>query len=162
MREATRLAEELTARARKRNLQLAVAESCTAGALANLLSRAPGAGDAFFGGFVCYAKAYKAAILGVPAAVIDAHTAVSEPVATAMARGALDLTGCALALAITGVTGPEPDEDGNPVGLVHIAVATRDGTLRHRACDFAGGGREDICNAAIEHALRLACEVLPD
>lgn len=162
MRDATRLAEALTARARKRNLQLTAAESCTAGALANLLSHVPGAGDVFFGGFVCYAKAYKAAILGVPAPLIDAHTAVSAPVATAMARGALDLTGCALALAITGVAGPEPDEDGNPVGLVHIAVATSDGTLRHMACDFAGRSREDICDAAIVHALRLACEVLPD
>lgn len=161
MGDATRLAEELTARARKGNLRLTAAESCTAGALANLLSRAPGAGEVFFGGFVCYAKGYKSAILGVPPALIEAHTAVSAPVATAMAQGALDLTGCTLALAITGVAGPEPDEDGNRVGLVHVAVATRDGTVRHMSCDFGGREREDICNAAIEQVLRLAHEALP-
>ena len=80
-----------------------------------LLSDTPGAGETFFGGFVSYSKDYKQMILGVSAELIALETAVSDPVARATAHGGLECSGCDLALAITGVAGPKPDEDGNPV-----------------------------------------------
>jgi nicotinamide-nucleotide amidase len=115
----------------------------------------------FYGGFVCYSKACKNAILGVPSSLINETTAVSEPVAKALARGALDRTSCDLALSITGVAGPEPDEDGNPVGLVHIAIATKDSGTGHLACELLGKTPADICTEAITHALTLALEIVP-
>ena len=125
------LAKDVIERARTHGFRIVTAESCTGGALSTLLTDIPGAGEVFFGGFVSYAKGYKQRILGVPAALLAEHTAVSEPVALAMARRALDLTGCELSIAITGVAGPKPDEDGNPVGRVHIAVAGKDGSASH-------------------------------
>ena len=106
-------------------MTLATVESCTAGALAVLLADAPEAGKHFQGGFVVYTKENKTAALGVPAALIAAQSAVSSDVAKAMASGALDRCPADISVAITGVAGPEPDEDGNPVGLVYVAAAEK-------------------------------------
>jgi nicotinamide-nucleotide amidase len=146
--------------AQRRGLTLATAESCTAGALAALLADAPGAGECFHGGFVVYSKENKCAVLGVPADLIGAHTAVSRQVAEAMATGALGRCPADLAIAITGVAGPEPDEDGNPVGLVHIAVAVRDGQVAHRRHGFAPDERVVLQRRAMRAALELAEDVL--
>ncbi|WP_366785664.1 CinA family protein [uncultured Hyphomicrobium sp.] len=106
------------------------AESCTAGSLATLIADTPGAGEMFAGGFVTYAKACKEAVLGIPSSLIENETAVSAEVAREMARGALRSCVVAdVAVAITCVGGPKPDEDGNPVGLTHIAVCDRDGAF---------------------------------
>jgi PncC family amidohydrolase len=143
-----------------RNLKLVTAESCTAGGLATLLSKIPGAGDTFFGGFVSYSKEFKEKILGVPSALIAHDTAVSDAVALAMARGAMERTGCDLALSVTGVAGPKPDEDGNPVGLVFVAVSHRDG--RHKTAFQRLGVEtpEAICTAAIREALAVGALLL--
>ena len=162
MEALTSLAAEVIERARACGFRIVTAESCTGGALSTLLTDIPGAGEVFFGGFVSYAKEYKERILGVPAPLVARHTAVSEPVAQAMARGALDLSRCDLSIAITGVAGPKPDEDGNPVGLVHIAVALKDGNTRHVRCDLGQDSPGKICGTSLRNALQLALEVMPE
>jgi len=94
------------------------AESCTAGKLAAaLLSEAPGAAERLHGSFVTYTKANKTKSLGVSAALLQRRGAVCREVAVAMAEGALVRSPATVAVSITGVAGPDPDEDGNPVGL---------------------------------------------
>ena len=148
-------AKQVLDRAIARKLTLATAESCTAGALAQVLANAPGASDNFHGGFVVYTKENKTAALGVPADLIARHSAVSSEVAKAMASGALEHCPADLAVAITGVAGPEPDEDGNPVGLVHIAVAGRDGLMIEREHRFGEASKDQICAGILMLALQL-------
>jgi nicotinamide-nucleotide amidase len=109
-------------------LLLAAAESCTGGLLAKLLTDVPGASRAFVLSAVTYANEAKTAVLGVPAELLAAHGAVSEPVARAMAEGARRVSGADLAVAITGVAGPDGGTPEKPVGLVHFALAHRHGT----------------------------------
>ena len=148
-------ARQVLDRAMARKLTLATAESCTAGALAQLLANAPGAGENFHGGFVVYTKENKSAALGVPPDLIARHSAVSAEVAAAMARGALERCPADLTVAITGVAGPEPDEDGNPVGLVHVAVAGRNDFLLQREHRFGETSKDEICAGILMLALGL-------
>jgi nicotinamide-nucleotide amidase len=150
-----RRADKLLEQARVRRLTLATAESCTAGSLALLLADAPGAAASFHGGVVAYTKENKTASLGVPPALIKAHTAVSREVAEAMARGSIARSPADISVAITGVAGPEPDEDGNPVGLIHLAAACRDGRVSHIERRFGEGSREKNRVLALEAALGL-------
>jgi nicotinamide-nucleotide amidase len=117
-------ASSLLEKAKRNHIIIATAESCTAGQLVSLLAAQPSAADVVAGGFVVYSKAAKAAILGVPVRLIRRCTAVSAEVAKSMARGALRRANCTIAIAVTGVAGPTPDEDENPVGLVYIATAS--------------------------------------
>jgi nicotinamide-nucleotide amidase len=153
--ELAQRAARVLGAARKRNLTLIAAESCTGGLLCVLLSEAPGASDAFHGGFVVYTKKNKTAALGIPENLLKEHTAVSEAVAKAMATRALARSPADLAAAITGVAGPEPDEDGNTVGLVHVAVASRGGAVLHEAHSFGRLSRDEIIENAIAGALKL-------
>lgn len=121
-----------------RGLMLATAESCTGGLVSAALTAVAGASAVVERGFVTYSNQAKTEMLGVPAALIARHGAVSEPVARAMAEGALAHSRAHLALAITGIAGPGGGSDGKPVGLVHMAVAARDGGTLHRAEVFAG------------------------
>jgi nicotinamide-nucleotide amidase len=159
--------KELTERAAKvirlasaAGLTLATVESCTAGALAVLLADAPDAGSTFHGGFVVYTKQNKAAALGVPARLIATKSAVSPEVAKAMAIGALDRCPADIAVAITGVAGPTPDEDGNPVGLVYIAAARRGGDPHAVEGMFEKSSRSEIRDRAMDCALELLETVL--
>jgi nicotinamide-nucleotide amidase len=145
---------------RERRLTIATVESCTAGALAHLLSQAEGASDTLHGGFIVYTKANKTAAVGVCKQLLARHTAVSAEVAQAMAKGALARCPADIALAITGVAGPEPDEDGNPVGLVYVAVAIRNGLIKAARHEFGERGRDEICRAAMGATLALAEELL--
>src|SRR5437868_2951506 len=144
MEALTDIAASFIEEAKRRRLTFTTAESCTAGALSMLLSDTPGAGETFFGGFVSYAKDYKERILGIPAQLLARETAVSEPVVRAMAHGALLRSGCGLALAITGVAGPKPDEDGNPVGLVFVAAELRGGKANSAVPVWRGNVRENM------------------
>ncbi len=155
-----RLAARIVAHAGEKALAIVTAESCTAGTLAALLADAPGAGSCFQGGFVTYAKACKTRLLGVPAVLIAAHTAVSREVAERMATGALDASGADVAVAVTGVLGPEPDEDGNPVGLIHIAAATRGGQVRHAEIRSQEPSRAANRERALAEALTLLADAL--
>ena len=152
-------AERLVRLAQQLKLTLLTVESCTAGALANVLSEAEGAAQTLHGGFVVYTKANKTAALGIPAELIARHTAVSAAVARAMATAGLERTPSDIAMAITGVAGPEPDEDGNPVGLAFIAAAHRDGRVLDEGLQLAGS-KKDICDAAMLAVLKTAERLL--
>jgi len=123
--------------------------------LACALAEAEGAGEVFHGGFVVYSKESKCAAVGVPVALIKKHTAVSAEVAKAMAMGGVERSPADIAVAVTGVAGPDPGEDGNPVGLVFISAATRDGRMLEERLTLSGD-KAAICTAAMIAALRLA------
>ncbi|MBM3497363.1 MAG: nicotinamide-nucleotide amidohydrolase family protein, partial [Armatimonadetes bacterium] len=106
---------------------LATAESCTGGLIASRITDVPGASDYLREGFVTYSDRAKTARLGVDAALIKAHGAVSEPVARAMAQGCRERAGTDYAIAVTGIAGPGGERPGKPVGLVYIAVADEAG-----------------------------------
>jgi nicotinamide-nucleotide amidase len=112
----------------ERGQTLAIAESCTGGLAAELLTRIPGASRYFVGGAVAYANSAKTALLGVPAAVIAEHGAVSAAVAQAMAEGVRARLGADYGLAFTGIAGPDGGSEQKPVGLVHWALASARGT----------------------------------
>jgi PncC family amidohydrolase len=151
--ELARSAERLLKLAAARRVTLAAAESCTAGLLAQTLCDAPGAGSLFHGSFVTYTKAQKARTLGVSDELLRRKGAVCVEVACAMAAGALAHSPADLAVAITGVAGPEPDEDGNAVGRVCIAVAARGAPAQAVACLYDDHGREAIRRRAVADAL---------
>jgi nicotinamide-nucleotide amidase len=113
---------------RARHASLSVAESATSGLLGGRITAVPSASDYFRGGFITYSDQMKIQLLGVPAELIAEHTAVSEPVAKAMAEGARTRTGSDYALSITGYAGP----DGAQVGLVFIGLASPDGSTVRR------------------------------
>lgn len=123
-----------------RNATLAVAESCTGGLIGHLLTEVPGASATLLADVVSYANTAKAALLGVPEALLQAHGAVSEPVARAMAEGVRTRTGATLAVATTGIAGPGGATDEKPVGTAFLALATADGT-EVRALRFPGVDR---------------------
>jgi nicotinamide-nucleotide amidase len=107
----------------ERGKTLAVAESCTGGLVAELMTRLPGASRYFLGGVVAYDNRVKTQLLGVPAELIAAHGAVSQQVAQAMAEGARQRLGADFGLAFTGIAGPDGGTAQKPVGLVHWALA---------------------------------------
>jgi nicotinamide-nucleotide amidase len=126
----------------ERGLSLATAESCTGGLAAELVTRIPGSSRYFLGGVVVYANSAKTELLGVPAALLAEHGAVSAQVARAMAEGVRTRLGADLGLAFTGIAGPDGGTAQKPVGLVHWALAGAAGTeLRERVFS---GGRLDI------------------
>jgi nicotinamide-nucleotide amidase len=147
------LAEQALDAARRRDLSIVTAESCTAGKLVALLSEAPGAAENLHGGFVTYTKANKTRSLGVSAALLKQKGAVCAAVAVAMAEGALARSPANLAVSITGVAGPDPDEDGNPVGLVCIALARENGEPIHLENRYGDIGRDNVQEHAMADAL---------
>ncbi|MEM7413711.1 MAG: competence/damage-inducible protein A [Myxococcota bacterium] len=121
------LADVVGALLRERGTRIAVAESCTGGLIAEKLTDVAGASRYFQGGVVAYANEAKEAQLGVPAELLAEHGAVSEPVARAMAEGARARFGADLAVATTGISGPDGGTEEKPVGLVHLALADAEG-----------------------------------
>ena len=138
----------------EKGLTFGTAESCTGGLIAKRITDLPGASAAFRGGVVSYATQVKHTVLGVDQALLDQYGAVSEPVAAAMAEGARRALGCDIAVASTGVAGPDPDERGNPVGLVYLALAAPEGTWVRKIQQ--GMGRERVRHVAASHAFDLA------
>lgn len=140
--------------ARGRGLTLGTAESCTGGLVGGRLTDIPGSSAVYRGGVVCYADELKTALLGVPADLIAAHGAVSEPVAVAMARGAVARLGVDLAVAVTGIAGPDGGSEEKPVGTVWVGIADGDGAEARRS--VFGGGRHEVRARAAQAALYLA------
>jgi len=112
---------------RRRGWHMATAESCTGGLIAAACTTVAGSSDWFERGFVSYSNAAKTEMLGVDAALIARHGAVSEAVVRAMATGAVERAGVELAVAVTGIAGPGGATPGKPVGMVWLALARRDG-----------------------------------
>ncbi len=138
----------------ERDLTLAAAESCTGGLVGKLLTDVPGASASFLMSAVTYANQAKQAILGVPAEVIAEHGAVSEACALAMAEGARARSGADLAVAVTGIAGPDGGTEDKPVGTVWFATAGPDGT-RSKLRTFPPFDRESLRRLAAHAAIDL-------
>lgn len=135
----TELAAAVIEAATRRGTTIAVAESLTGGAVLSALVDVPGASEVLRGGVVAYATELKHTLLDVPAGLLASRGAVDPEVAEAMALGVLRRTGARLAVATTGVAGPDA-QDGKPVGLVYVAVAS------------AGGPAGGLASESAEHA----------
>jgi len=147
------LAGALGERLRARGLRLATAESCTGGLVGRHITDVPGSSTWYAGGVIAYANRAKTVLLGVPEQLIEAHGAVSEPVARAMAEGALRTLETDVAVAVTGVAGPGGGTPAKPVGTVWLAVADRWGGGDARLERFAGD-REAVRERAAQAALK--------
>lgn len=141
-----------------RGLMLATAESCTGGLVAGALTAIAGSSAVVERGFVTYSNEAKAEMLGVPMALITVHGAVSQPVAEAMAAGALARSRAQISVSVTGVAGPGGGSASKPVGLVHFGAQRAGGTPRHLERRYGDLGREDIRRAAVLDALTLLLE----
>ncbi|PRP96509.1 Nicotinamide-nucleotide amidohydrolase PncC [Enhygromyxa salina] len=140
-------------------LTLATAESCTGGGVGQTVTSVSGSSACFVGGVISYSNAVKIAQLGVPERVLEAHGAVSEPVARAMAEGVRARLGADIGVSTTGVAGPGGGTEAKPVGTVDVAVATAEGTTYKRLRLF--GRRETVRYATIMWALKLIWDQLP-
>ena len=143
---------------RARNWNATVAESCTGGLMAGLLTSVPGASEVFGRGWVVYGNAAKTAELGVPPALLAERGAVSAEVAAAMADGARERAGADIAVAITGIAGSGGGTVEKPVCLVFVARAGHASTVRR--FEFGEIGREAVRGAAVEAGLAMLEEVL--
>jgi nicotinamide-nucleotide amidase len=152
----------------RRRWLLGCAESLTGGGVAAACTGLAGSSDWFWGGIVAYSLAAKQSLLDVPAALLERHGPVSEPVAKAMARGLLDRTGVDVAVATTGIAGPGGGEVLRPVGTVWFAWQLRPaagGTapgepLQHTAVQQFAGDRERVRRRAVAYALDGLCRLL--
>jgi nicotinamide-nucleotide amidase len=153
------LARAVVEAAMRNGVVLSTAESCTGGLVASALTSVPGSSAVLDRGFVTYSNAAKSEMIGVNPALIEAHGAVSEPVARAMASGALAHSGAGLSVSITGVAGPGGGSAEKPVGLVHFGVADENGVghIEHR---FGDRGRDAIRLASVSVALTLLLDRL--
>lgn len=149
-----RLAREVVEAASARRRMVATAESCTGGLVSGALTAVAGSSAAVERGFVTYSNAAKSELLGVPAELIETHGAVSEAVARAMAGGALSRSKADVAVAVTGVAGPDGGSPGKPVGLVHFAAAGPAGLI-HLERRFGDIGREAVRLDSVRVALDL-------
>jgi nicotinamide-nucleotide amidase len=142
----------------QRGLTFGTAESCTGGLVAALLTEHAGSSAFFKGSAITYSNALKEALLGVEAALVSAHGAVSKEVACSMARGALSTLDVNVSLALTGIAGPAGGTLDKPVGLVHLAVATSAG-ITHQRVDFPGT-RAQIRKLSAYRGLALVRQVI--
>jgi nicotinamide-nucleotide amidase len=139
----------------ERGWKIATAESCTGGLVAALLTEIAGSSAVVERGFVTYSNEAKAELLGVPPDSITAHGAVSEPVARAMAEGALSHSHADVAVAITGIAGPGGGTAAKPVGLVHFGLAVQGRPTVHLERRYGDLGRAQVRGRAVEDALSL-------
>ena len=139
---------------RKAGLRIATAESCTGGMVAGALTDVAGSSDVFERGFVTYSNAAKTEMLGVSAATLEAHGAVSEPVAREMAEGALRHSRTQVAVSITGIAGPGGSAF-KPEGRVCFALAVAGRQTRVETVEFGALGRAGVRRAATDHALGM-------
>jgi nicotinamide-nucleotide amidase len=154
------LAVVLIADCKRQKLKIATAESCTGGLVAGALTEIPGSSAVVDRGFVAYSNPAKTEMLGVDAALIARDGAVSQSVACAMAEGALTHSAADLAVAITGIAGPDGGTAEKPVGLVHFAAVRRGKPTVHRERRFTEKGRSAIRLAAAREALELLRSLL--
>jgi nicotinamide-nucleotide amidase len=141
--------------ARERSLRIVAAESCTGGLLSAAITAIPGSSAVFERGLITYSNRAKQDLLGIPGDMIADVGAVSEPVARMMAEGALENSNAHVAIAITGVAGPDGGTALKPVGLVHFATARANQSIMHRVERFGEMGRNEIQLAAVEIALEM-------
>jgi nicotinamide-nucleotide amidase len=148
-----RLVEDLATALLARGWMLATAESCTGGLIAAACTDLAGSSNWLERGFVSYSNAAKTELLGVDAALIARHGAVSEPVARAMAQGALQHSKAQCALAVTGIAGPGGGSADKPVGTVWFAWATPQGV--YSEMQRLDGDRAQVRSATVQHSLAV-------
>lgn len=153
-------AEALVELLRARRLTVITAESCTGGLIAAALSHARGASDALHGGFVVYTKDCKAVALGVDRELLDRMGSVNAQVAHELARGAIEHSTADIAVAVTGVLGPEPDEDGNPPGQVYFGLGRRGHASRVLAQHFSRADPNEVRRAVVLRAFEVLREAV--
>ena len=153
------LASALIDRLRDEGLTIATAESCTGGLIAAAITAIAGSSDVMDSGFITYSNAAKTRMIGVPPELIERYGAVSEEVARAMASGAIANSAASLAVAVTGVAGPGGGSALKPVGLVHVAVARRDGAVVHIELRLGNIGRHAVRVETVRAALTLAYDL---
>jgi nicotinamide-nucleotide amidase len=147
------LAEVVGQELTRRGKTLALAESCTGGVLAELVTDIPGASRYFTHGWIAYSNRAKTGELGVPGDLIELHGAVSGEVALAMARGARAKAGTDFAVGITGIAGPTGATEQKPIGLVYICVDSEEGY--EVKCRRFSGDRDSIRRRAAQTALNM-------
>jgi PncC family amidohydrolase len=158
--DSSSLAEVVLARARAAGLTLATAESCTGGMVGAALTDVPGSSASYLGGAISYADEAKVTLLGVDPGLIAACGAVSDAVAKSMAAGARDTLGADVAVAVTGVAGPDGGSNDKPVGTVWFGVAGQDRVEAHLR--HFPGDRALVRERATMTALDLLRRALPD
>ncbi len=151
-RLAAAVVEDLTASGKA----VATAESCTGGWIAKSITDIPGSSAVFGYGVISYSNGAKESILGVTNATLEKHGAVSREVVEEMAKGALRLSGADIAVAVSGIAGPDGGTDEKPVGTVWFAWAVRDGSsaLTDSQCEQFDGDRELVRELTVAHALQ--------
>lgn len=149
--QATALLSKLEAA----GLMVATAESCTGGLIAATLTEIAGSSAVVDRGFVTYSNEAKTDMLGVPADMINAHGAVSEPVARSMAEGALARSQANITISVTGVAGPGGGSTDKPVGTVHFGCAREGRQTVHSHMLFEGMDRAHVRTASVVHAFKL-------
>ena len=155
MDETVDLARAVIERLRDRQWRLATAESCTGGLIAAAITEVPGSSDVFDRGFVTYSNEAKQEMIAVRADTLAAHGAVSQETAMEMARGAITASRADVAVSVTGIAGPGGGSPEKPVGLVHLAIAIRNGGLHHHQFQFGDIGRNRVRAATVRSALSL-------
>jgi nicotinamide-nucleotide amidase len=142
-----------------RKLTIATAESCTGGLVCASLVDIPGSSAVVTSGFITYSNEAKHELLGVSAETLENFGAVSKEAAVSMATGALKKAKADLAVAVTGIAGPGGATPGKPVGLVHLAVAARDGRVISREKRFGAIGRTAVRMRSVVEALKMLTEL---
>jgi nicotinamide-nucleotide amidase len=156
------LAEAVGSRARASGWRVVTAESCTAGWIAKALTDVPGSSQWVDSGYVTYSNTAKMRDVGVSAETLAEHGAVSEATVREMANGALRAAGVELAIAVSGIAGPDGGTAAKPVGTVWFAIATAEAQGPAAVCELRrfSGDREQVRRQAVDHALRLALQLL--
>lgn len=152
--EAVRLLNEM-------NMTITTAESCTGGLISKMITDVSGSSAVFGCGIVSYSNEIKQSVLGVRNETLKTYGAVSEQTVREMTAGALRVSGADIAVAVSGIAGPSSDGTDKPVGLIYIAVATKE-TIKTIKLNnvFSVNIRENNRNSAANEALKLVCEVL--
>jgi nicotinamide-nucleotide amidase len=155
--ELYELAERVGHKLRAAERRLVTAESCTGGWVAKALTDVPGSSQWFERGYVTYSNAAKMHDLGVATSTLESFGAVSEQTVREMAEGALRVTGAHVALAVSGIAGPDGGTAGKPVGTVWFCAAARAGTAVDIIAEerLFGGDRNFVRSRSVQHALRL-------
>ncbi|MDR0934409.1 MAG: CinA family protein [Burkholderiaceae bacterium] len=148
-----KLAVDLGHELAERHQILVTAESCTGGGLASAITDVPGASQWFDCGFVTYSNLSKTRMLAIPDTLIRQYGAVSEAVALSMAKGALDMSNGTLAIATTGIAGPDGGTTEKPVGIVWFGLANRNHAYAVR--QLFSGDREVVRRQSIRHAVQM-------
>ena len=159
-----KLAARLVENLKSRGLHIATVESCTGGLIAGAITSVSGSSAVFESGFITYSNAAKSAMVGVPAPLFISHGAVSEEVASSMARGAIEAAGADIALSVTGIAGPGGGSVEKPVGMVCLGLAQQGPGMfidvEARTMQFGDLGRDQVRRTSVEYALRWALEAL--